>query len=114
MVIEGVGGLLTRISLGVRVHRMRPVDGLRLSHRHKISDSLLSSDPNIRSYLIFGSRFYLLTAVRVSEVDAISEALAEVRALITIRGETTRSADLLCNSADLVLNSNIQVLFPFM
>ncbi len=42
MVIERVGGLLTRISLGVRVHWMHPIDGLRLSHGHKISDALLN------------------------------------------------------------------------
>jgi len=40
MVIEGVGGLLTRIAFGIRVHWMHPIGGLRLSHGHKISDAL--------------------------------------------------------------------------
>ena len=40
MAIEGVGGLLTRIAFGVRVHWMHPFGGLRLSHGHKISDAL--------------------------------------------------------------------------
>ena len=42
MAIEGVGGLLTRIAFGVRVHWMHPFGGLRLSHGHKISDALLT------------------------------------------------------------------------
>ena len=40
MAIEGVGGLLTRIAFGVRVHWMHPFGGVRLSPGHKISDAL--------------------------------------------------------------------------
>ena len=44
MAIEGVGGLLTRIAFGVRVHWMQPFGGLRLSHGHKISDALVEDN----------------------------------------------------------------------
>ena len=40
MVIEGIGGLLTRIAFGVRVHWVYPLGGLRLSHGHKNFDAL--------------------------------------------------------------------------
>ena len=36
MVIEGIGGLLTRIAFGVRVHWVYPLGGLRLSMDTKI------------------------------------------------------------------------------
>ena len=52
MVIEGVGGLLTRIAFGIRVHWMHPIGGLRLSHGHKISDALFCLQHDLGTVVI--------------------------------------------------------------
>ncbi|MFR2030971.1 MAG: glycosyltransferase family 2 protein [Collinsella sp.] len=47
MVIEGIGGLLTRIAFGVRAHWVYPLGGLRLSHGHKNFDALKTPEGGV-------------------------------------------------------------------